>query len=100
MRRLGSATFKKRTLRRGTEADECYYIQHEKQARGKKQIDLRRDPRPDLVLEADISHHAELRGGKANLPAPEARQVRASGEQPRAAVHAGVPGPASSHDAR
>ena len=56
MRRLGSTTFKRRSLRKGTEADECYYIQHAKNVAGKKRIDLKRDPPPDLVLEVYISY--------------------------------------------
>jgi Uma2 family endonuclease len=50
---FGSMTFKRRKHKRGLEPDECYWIQSEPLVRGKDQIDLRRDPPPDLVLEID-----------------------------------------------
>lgn len=56
MRRMGSTTLQRKSLRKGAEADECYYIQHAKQMHGKKRVDLRRDPPPDLVLEVDLTH--------------------------------------------
>ena len=42
---------------KGLEADECYYIQHEAQVRGRDELDLKHVPAPDLVIEVDISHH-------------------------------------------
>jgi Uma2 family endonuclease len=53
---LGSTTYRRRDLAKGLEPDECYYIQHEAQVRGKKKLDLHSDPPPDLVVEIDISH--------------------------------------------
>lgn len=53
---LGSTTFKRKSLLRGLEPDECYYVQHERDVRGKKRLDLRRDPPPDLVVEVDVSY--------------------------------------------
>ncbi|MCI0643115.1 MAG: Uma2 family endonuclease [Gemmataceae bacterium] len=50
-----STTFKRRKRQRGLEPDSCWWIQNEVQVRGKKQIDLRVDPPPDLTLEIDIS---------------------------------------------
>jgi Uma2 family endonuclease len=58
MSRLGSTTFRRRELRKGLEPDECYYIQHEEQIRNREEIDLTRDPPPDLVIEIDITHRA------------------------------------------
>ena len=52
---VGSTTFKREDLERGFEADECYYIQHAVEVRGKDEIDLLIDPPPDLVIEVDIS---------------------------------------------
>src|SRR5687768_6005277 len=46
MSSLGSTTWRRRKKRRGLEADQCYYIQHEPQVRGRLDIDLRRDPPP------------------------------------------------------
>src|SRR5262249_9991265 len=51
----GSTTFKRKDLKRGLEPDECYWIAHEQEVRGKKKIDLARDPPPDLAIEIDIS---------------------------------------------
>ncbi len=53
----GSTTFRSKLLKKGLEPDECYYIANEAKIRAKKQIDLRRDAPPDLVLEIDISYH-------------------------------------------
>jgi len=58
MRRLGSTTFKQKTLQKGLEPDECYYVANEAAVRGKRRFDLRRDPPPDLVVEIDISPRA------------------------------------------
>lgn len=53
---LGSTTWKRRDLAKALEADECYYIQNEASVRGRTDIDLRRDPPPDLAVEVDITH--------------------------------------------
>jgi Uma2 family endonuclease len=50
----GQTTWKRRDLNRGLEPDECFYIQHEPQMRGKLEIDLMVDPPPDLCIEIDI----------------------------------------------
>lgn len=52
---LGNWTLREETLARGLEPDECWYIQHEASVRGKKDLDLRVDPPPDLVVEVEIS---------------------------------------------
>lgn len=61
VRSLGSTTFKRRDLGKGLESDECYYLAHESVVRHQRELDLRRDPPPDLVVEVDISHHAVSR---------------------------------------
>src|SRR5205809_1064345 len=43
----GSMTFQSEDLDRGLEPDECYWIQHEAQVRGRTQLDLATDPPPD-----------------------------------------------------
>lgn len=48
-----STRFWRRDLRCGLEPDECFWLSHEEQVRGLKDIDLRRDPPPDLVIEVD-----------------------------------------------
>ena len=52
----GSTTFRRRKRQRGLEPDACWWIAHEAQVRGKKKLDLRFDPPPDLVLEVDVTH--------------------------------------------
>lgn len=51
----GSTTFRKRETLKGVEPDTCFYIQNEARIRGLSNIDLNRDPPPDLVIEVDIS---------------------------------------------
>jgi Uma2 family endonuclease len=51
----GSMTFTRRRRQRGLEPDQCYWIAHEPQVRGKDRLDFRVDPPPDLVLEIDIT---------------------------------------------
>jgi len=52
---LGNLTLREEAIARGLEPDDCWYIQHEKLIRTKKQIDLREDPPPDLVVEVEVS---------------------------------------------
>jgi Uma2 family endonuclease len=51
----GSTTFRRRRRRRGLEPDDCYWIASEPQVRGKRHINLRIDPPPDLAIEVDVS---------------------------------------------
>ena len=50
---FGSTTWKRKDLRKGLEPDEGYYVQHEPQIGGRMELDLKRDPPPDLVLEVE-----------------------------------------------
>lgn len=50
-----STTFRRKKHKRGLEADGCWWIKNEHVLRGKKTIDLRKDPPPDLALEVDIT---------------------------------------------
>jgi Uma2 family endonuclease len=52
---LGSMTCRREEQEVGLEPDECYYIANEPQVRGRDDIDLSRDPPPDLMLEIEIS---------------------------------------------
>ncbi len=54
----GSTTFRREDLERGLEPDQCYYVQHEPQMRGKTEVDLHVDPPPDLAVEIDYKHRA------------------------------------------
>ena len=52
---MGSTTLKYPQLKTSPEPDSAYYIQNEPLVRG-REIDLTKDPPPDLVLEVDITH--------------------------------------------
>jgi Uma2 family endonuclease len=68
----GSTTLRRRKLRRGLEPDRCYWITHEPQMRGKDDLDLRKDPPPDLALEVDVTSSSLNRMGiYAALGVPE-----------------------------
>ncbi len=54
-RSLGSTTLKHDQMTQGVEPDDCFYIEHEKQIRGKKRLNLSQDPSPDLALEIDLT---------------------------------------------
>ena len=53
---LGSTTWKKERKMVGIEADNCFYFQNEALVRGRLDLDLQRDPPPDLALEIDITN--------------------------------------------
>ncbi len=55
---LGSSTLRRKDLEKGLEPDECFYVQNEARMRGKKRLDLLRDPPPDLIIEVDITHRS------------------------------------------
>lgn len=57
-RNVGSMTFRRKDLQRGFEPDTSFYLQHEEQVRGRKQIKLSVDPPPDLVVEIEITNAA------------------------------------------
>jgi Uma2 family endonuclease len=52
----GSTTMRRRLRRRGIEADECYWIANADRMKGVRNLNLRRDPPPDLALEVDVTH--------------------------------------------
>src|SRR5262249_33669892 len=52
----GSTTLRRRRRRKGIEADECYWIANAHRMAGRRRIDLRTDPPPDLTIEVDVTH--------------------------------------------
>jgi Uma2 family endonuclease len=54
----GGTTYRRQDLERGFEPDASFYIQNEPRVRDRRQIDLRIDPPPDLVLEMEMSRSA------------------------------------------
>src|SRR5258708_3639246 len=57
---FGSATWKQEKLNKGIEADDCYYIRNLSRIKG-DEIDLDRDPPPDLAIEVEISTRIGVR---------------------------------------
>lgn len=51
----GSTTFRREDLERGLEPDQCFYVRNCGTMRDVEQIDLQRDPPPDLAIEVEIS---------------------------------------------
>ena len=69
---FGSMTFKQKSAKRGLEPDECFWIQNATAVRSKNEIDLVKDPPPDLVLEVEVSRSTLDRMGiYADLGVPE-----------------------------
>lgn len=52
---LGSTTCRRRESERGIEPDECWYIPHAVEMRGRRTLDFEVDPPPDLALEIEVS---------------------------------------------
>jgi len=50
-----STTLRRRRMRRGLEPDLSWWIAHAAQVRGKRHINLRIDPPPDLAVEVDVT---------------------------------------------
>src|SRR4028119_356602 len=51
----GQTTFRKKSKAKGVEPDTGFYIQNESKVRGLLEIDLQKDPPPDLVIEVDVT---------------------------------------------
>lgn len=51
----GSVTLRRRRKRRGLEPDNCYWIAKVPLLQGKRELDLRVDPPPDLAIEVDVT---------------------------------------------
>ena len=71
-RSAGATTLKLPLEKRGLEPDECYYLAHELQMRGRHDLDLSVDPPPDLAIEVDISRSSlDKLGMYADIGVPE-----------------------------
>ncbi|ACK71095.1 protein of unknown function DUF820 [Gloeothece citriformis PCC 7424] len=57
---FGSTTFKREDMPAGIEPDNCFYIKNYRVMIGKKRIDLRVDPPPDLAIEVDLISKTQL----------------------------------------
>jgi Uma2 family endonuclease len=58
---FGSTTYRRKDRESGLEPDTCFYIEHETQVRDHENVDLERDPPPDLALEVDIRSSSQGR---------------------------------------
>ncbi|HZS48225.1 MAG TPA: Uma2 family endonuclease [Blastocatellia bacterium] len=56
VRGFGSTTFRRKDLKRAFEPDTCFYIQSLNLLRLNDEIDLEKDPPPDIVVEIDITN--------------------------------------------
>jgi Uma2 family endonuclease len=61
IRSTSSTTLKRRARQKAVEADESYYIANEPSVRHRRELDLRRQPPPDLVVEVDLSSSSLIR---------------------------------------
>jgi len=75
-----STTFRRRRMRRGLEPDHSWWVAHARQMVGKRRVDLRVDPPPDLALEVDVTHRSLDRMSiYARLGVPEVWRLDARG---------------------
>jgi Uma2 family endonuclease len=52
----GTTTHKRQDLGKGVEPDQCYWLrENASRVRGKRQLDLKVDPVPDLIIEVDVT---------------------------------------------
>jgi len=51
----GTTTMRRQLRRRGIEADESFWIANAERMKGRRRLDLRKDPPPDLAIEVDVS---------------------------------------------
>lgn len=68
----GSVTMRRRWKKRGIEADDCFWIENAHRMQGKRRLNLRIDPPPDLAVEVDVTNSSLDRFGiYAALRVPE-----------------------------
>ena len=52
----GTTTHKRQDLGKGAEPDQCYWLRdNARRVRGKRELDLKIDPVPDLIIEVDVT---------------------------------------------
>jgi len=59
----GSATWKRQRDARGTEPDCCFHIANAERVIGRDELDLDKDPPPDLVVEIDVTNQSSSKLG-------------------------------------
>ena len=80
-RRAGrSVTLRRRRKQRGLEPDNCYWIANAPLVQGKRELDLRVDPPPDLAIEVDVTSSSINRMGiYSALGVPEVWRLSTGG---------------------
>lgn len=58
MAAVGATTLRRQLKQRGVEPDESYYVQNEPLVRGRTDLDVERDPPPDLAIEIQLTRSA------------------------------------------
>jgi Uma2 family endonuclease len=58
-RSFGSTTWRRSDLFKGLEADECYYIRNHRLVSRRAEVELGREPPPDLAIEV-VVHHGDI----------------------------------------
>jgi Uma2 family endonuclease len=72
----GSVTIRLRRRQRGLEPDRCYWIANAPRMAGRRRLDLRTDPPPDLAIETDVTRSSLNRMSiYATLGVPEVWRV-------------------------
>jgi len=72
LKNCGSTTVRRRLKERGIEADASFWIANAHRIKGRRSLDLRRDPPPDLAIEVDVtSSSLDRLGIYAALRVPE-----------------------------
>ena len=56
----GSTTFKRESMSKAVEPDDCFYLQHADQIASKSRIDLSVDPPPELAIEIGLTSKTQL----------------------------------------
>jgi Uma2 family endonuclease len=54
----GSTTLRRQLHERGIEADESFWIANSPRMKGRRRLNLRTDPPPDLAIEVEVTHSA------------------------------------------
>jgi Uma2 family endonuclease len=54
----GSTTMRRQLRQRGIEADESFWIVNAQRMKGRRRLDLRTDPPPDLAIEVEVTYSA------------------------------------------
>ncbi len=60
LKAAGSTTIRRKQKQAGLEPDECFWLANAPRMAGRRQLDLRRDPPPDLAIEVEKSRRGKL----------------------------------------